>query len=570
MADALRLITHPLPVAAGLGYHHLSAAVGADALARRAWAVGRPARFSIEALAGDLGGRLALDRELVRQGHTRTTLTPDELDEAARTFEAARREAATEQLASIGVAAEFDVHDPAGVAHAAEVAFVRLYDEGLLTLADVVVPSCPSCATVIEGPDAVPGELEVEALHIRLEGVPGDPLVAVVVAPELMAGTVAVGVPVGHPAAGGRVRLPLADREVSVVEEPGSTEPRLLVPAHDAAAYEVAKLHGFVPRPVIGADAVVLGDGPIGRLSRFAAREAARALLEAEGVVLETTPETECVVRCRHCGSVAAPVLDTHWMLDIADIEVSAADVIRHGAMSFVPGEVRDAVLSAAGGAPWCLDRTVPGALRIPVATCGECRRVTVAVGTSMSSTCGKCFGELEPSARSLDSRFVAALWPLVRTGWPGRMSPDQIDAAARTVAVVAPDALEEWALPAVALGLHLARVVPFGRVVVQPATAIDPLLQRDLIDLEDVRVARLALLTGAEFDAVAAAVAALDRADGDDDAAFMDAVEAALGALDEGWPERAAALLMSVLGGGVPAPSADRVRALAVPFLGS
>jgi len=566
--DALRLITSPLPVAAGLGHTHLSAAVGADALARRAWAAGRPATLSVEALAGDLGGRLALDRELVRLGYDRAALLTPELDEAARAFEAARRDVAVEQLARVGVAVEFDDQSAARMQDAAEVAFVRLHDEGLITLAHVVVPSCPSCGTVIEGPDAVPGELEVEALHVRVDATA--PIHAVVLAPELIDGTVAVGVPVGHAAAGGRAIVPLSDREVPVIAEPGCTEPHLIIPAHDSAAHELAQLHGLVAKPVIGTDGVVLGEGPLGGLSRFAARGAARALLDADGVVLETTPAVEEVERCRHCGSIAVPVLDWHWMLNIAGVEVAAADVLRHGSMAFVPPDARDAVLAVAGGGPWCLDRTVPGAVRLPVAACADCGRTTVAVSSAMSSTCGKCFGELLRSARTLDARFTAALWPLVRVGWPGRISPAQLEAAAATVAVVPPEAIDTWALPALALGLRLGGCVPFSMVVVQPATAPDPMTATVPADDLDLRVARLTLLAGVEADAASAAVDALDRADGDDDDAFMRAVEDALAALDDGGPERAAALLVSALTGGVPAKAADRVRAMTVPLLGA
>lgn len=573
MSDALRLITSPLPVAAGLAPAHLSAAVGADALARRAWAAGRPATFTVEPLAGDIGGRLALDRELVRQGHDRTTLAAAELDEAARTFELSRREAAAGQLAGVNVSVDFDDQSARAIEHAAEVAFVRLHDEGLIRCVEVVVPWCPSCATVIEGPDAVSGELEVEALHLRLDG--PSQLQVVVAAPELIDGAVGIGVPVGHHAAGGRAQLPLVDREVPVVAEPGCVDARLLVPAHDVTALEFTQLHGLAPRRVLSGDGVVLGDGPLGGLSRFAARQAARALLDAEGAILESTPAVEAVERCRHCGSVGVPVLDWHWMLDIADIELAAADVVRHGSMAFVPADVRSAVLELAGGRPWCLDRSVPGAGRLPVGTCNDCGRTTVAVTQAMSSGCGKCFGEIEMSARTVDSRFTAALWPLVRVGWPGRISADQAEAAAATVAVVAPDAVETWALPALALGFHLAGLVPFSMVVVQPPASVDPSpLAGDVRvdEIGDARIARLALLAPLEPEAAASAVAALDSADGDegDASAFLAAVEGALAALDDGGPARAASLFASALTGGVPPPVAERVRALAVPLLGA
>ncbi|HVM10251.1 MAG TPA: class I tRNA ligase family protein [Acidimicrobiales bacterium] len=574
MPDALRLITSPLPVAAGLGYADLSAAVAADALARRRWAAGRPASLVLQTLTGDLGGRLAFDRDLVRTGHDRSTLPPQELAEAVHAFDASRRRAAAEQLDALGVTAELDEGGASPAAReAAAIAFVRLHEEGLIDVARIVAPFCPSCATVIEGPDAVAGHLEVEVLRVAVDA----DLVVEVTAPELVDGTVGVAVPVGHPAAGRDVVVPLVEREVPVVEEPGCVEPRLLVPAHDASAFELAELHGFVPIRVLGRDGVVRGEGPLAGLSRFAARRAATALLQAEGAVVDTIDGTESVDRCRHCGSVAVPVLGWHWLLRVAQLEVAAADAIRHGSVSFVPAAVRDTVLVLAGGRPWCLDRSTPGGTPLPVSRCTDCRRVTVAVDAP--STCGKCFGELEPSRLTLDARFVAALAPLVRAGWPGRISADQVAAARATTAVVAAGAIESWALPALALGLRLAGYAPFSNVVVQPldvspATEVPP-------PGTDRRAARLALLAATDVDAAVAAVAALDTpirvdendapaAAGSDTSSALAAVEAAVAALDEGGPGQAAALLVAALTGGVPSSAADRVQALAVPFLGA
>ena len=567
MADALRFLTSPLPVAAGLGPDDLSAAVAADALARRSWATGRPASVVLQALAGDLGGRLALDSELVRGGHDRSTIAPAELLEVAKLFEAARRGAAADQLAALGVAPELDQGTATPAARrAAAVAFVRLYDEGLIDFAPAVVPYCPSCGTVIEGPDAVAAEIDVELVTVRIDGLDTE-----LAATELVDGAVAIAVPIGDGAAGRDVALPLAAREVPVIEEPGCVAPRLVVPAHDPGSFELARLHGLVPRAVLGPDGVVLGDGPLAGLSRFAARQAARALLDAEDVVVAVRDGAELVDRCRPCGSVAVSVLDSHWMLRVAELEVAAADAIRHDRVAFVPGDVRDTVLALAGGEPWCLDRSVPGGVPLPVATCRECLRTTV--GVDQPTACGKCFGELEPSVLTLDARFVAALSPLVSAEWPARVLRTEVAAAGTTVAVTPPTALASWALPALALGLHLGGYAPFGSVVVQPPEpAPQALYDIGAGEHLDARVERLVLLAGVDLDTAFAAVAALDDPTGDEAHAedVLGTVDAAVTALDDLGPRRAAALLAAALVGGVPASIADRLRALVVPFLGA
>ena len=570
MPDALRLITSPLPVAAGLGYPELSAAVAADALARRAWAGGRPATVTLTALAGDLGGRLAFDGELVRLGHDRAATSRAELDELARAFDAGRREAAAARLEVLGVAPELDDGTATPAASvAAAVAFVRLHESGLIAVGPAVVPHCPSCATVIEGPDAVAGEAEAEVLRVRIDD--DLDLDVSLTAPELLDGVAAIAVPVGHPAAGLRVVVPVTEVEVPVVAETGCVEPRFLVPAHDQGAYDLALLEGLVPVAVLNEAGTIEGDGVLGGLPRFAARQVARGLLEAEGVVVDVVEGVEDVVRCRQCGSVASSILGDHWMLRLTSLETAAGDAVRDDSVTFIPGDWRDAVLSASGSRPWCLDRSVPGGIELPAHRCRDCLQITVAVDAP--DRCGKCFGELEPIGATLDARFVAALSPLVRAGWPGRISTDHLAAAAATVAVVTPDAMQTWAVPALALGLHLAGYVPFATVVVQPplATAADLPVPDEAVEM---RAARLALLATVDVEIAAAAVAGLDEPSAGDDpdatAAVMSAIEDAVSALDDLGPGRAAGLLLAALTGGVPVDSVDRAGALALPFLGA
>ncbi|HEX4978759.1 MAG TPA: class I tRNA ligase family protein [Acidimicrobiales bacterium] len=566
MIDARHFVTDPLPVTAGLGPTHLATLVAADALARWVRMAGGSSDVCSTTPAGDLGGRLALDTELVRQGFDPSTVDPSTLDAVASDFEDLRRDLVLGQLESLGVSPVVDGCRSDASRRAAHVAFVRLHEEGLISWEQMVVPACPSCATVVEGPDAVAGELEVERLRIELGGSPA--LVVSVTAPELLGGAAGVGVPVGHPAVGARVRVPLFDREVPVVAEPGCSEPHLLVPAHDPSARDLALLHGLPAPSVIGTDGAILGDGMLGGLQRFAARAAARALLEAEGVVVEVTRGTEDVERCRRCGSVTVPILGWHWALHIEGLVVAAADMVRHAALRFLPADARDVMLDAgATMQPWCLDRTVPGGVRLPVATCLECLRMSVGLPETMGTSCAKCLGELVPSRETLDARFTSALWPLVRLGWPAAGTATSEREASATVAVVARDSVGEWALPSLALAIRLAGFVPFANVVVHPPEP--PMVGEAPFDASDARALRLALLAGTDLDTAEAAVAALDDGAGAPDGDLVAAVAAAVEALETGGPGLAGGLVVAALSGGVAPRDAASVRELVRPFLG-
>lgn len=559
VSDAVSIVTSPLPVTAGLGADDLAVAVVADAIARRtAAATGTEASVHLPALLGDRAAVLALER---------AGRPPSDL----AAFEVARAAQVDEQLAALAVSSRVsDEGVRARVRDAATVAFVRLHEQGLVDDIEIVVANCPSCATVVDGADAEPGTVEADVLDIAVTcgtDTHEHELLVRVVAPELLAGATAVAVPVDHPAAGSTATLPFGRGRVPVVAEMGRVEPAVVVPAHSREGHELAMLHDLEAPAVLGADGVVVVDGPLAGLSRYAARQAARELVEAEGAVLAVTPGEEHVERCRHCGSATVPVLGRHWALRGGRLEVAAADAVRDGLVTFVPADAREAFLAIAlVDRPWCLDRTVAGGVPLPVATCVDCGRASV--DATPSSTCGKCLGELRATDRTLDPRFVAAFWPLAIAGWP-RPARE----AAPAIAVVTPAAAVTWLLPALALARHFTGGLPIGSVVVHPpngwpeGSTLAPDVEGEDIDR---RAFRLALLAG-DLDVDAhGALDALDHARGDDPD-VADAVEAAAAELDEGaaGPAQATALLLAALGTGLRAADADRVRRVATPFLG-
>jgi valyl-tRNA synthetase len=575
VADTLRILSSPVRLTGPLRLAHLSALVATDALLRRARAEGRDVAWEAGTLSGDLGAQHNTERELARQGQDRATLGRDAFVAEVRSLEQAARERVGGLLAALHVDADLTAGatDLDTVTRAARTAFVRLYEAGLLTRAERVVDTCPRCATVIDAPDAVPAAVDADAVVLGLALSGGESIEVTVVAPELLPGVVAVAVPAGHPAVGQMARLPLVGLDVPVIEG-AEGAPALVVPAHDADAFELARLAGVLPVEVLDDEGTVVVDGPLAGMPRYAARAAAVELLQAEGMVLSTDVAVEEVHRCRRCSTVLVPRLGPHWFLAMADLEVAAADAVREGTVTFAPAGGAEIFLARAGaGGDWCLSHQVAAGEPVPVAVCLDCRQVAVSV--ELETSCGKCMGELVPDTSVLDARFVGAVWPLATCGWPDD-EPAVADCAPVTTLLVSPSGIWKWALPMAGLGLRLAGHVPFSRVAVHDLATTpedpDPDLPADiaaLIEQEGARVVRTALVRGGlDLEFARAFVDALDEPP-DGDAGIEELVDAYDAAFAAGRPGLAIGLVAAAVEEGVRPSAVDRIRALAAPILG-
>ncbi len=440
--------------------------LAAGAAAERRFDTEGDTELIVGTLEGDLASQHAVESELAREGLDRDVLGRDSFVERVRETEARQRAELGEALSKAGISVDIDAGRTGTeeCVRAARIAFVRLFDAGLLERAERLVDVCARCQTVVEPSDAAPVATDVVRYTLAVDDGAGGPVVEVaLIELELLPGVVAIAVPPGSPAAGTTARVPLG-RDVPVIAADETNEPWFVIPAHGTGALVLARAQNLVPAPVLDRSGVVTAVGPLSGLARFAARAAAADLLAAEGVVVAQAEETAEQLRCGRCATSLVPLLGWHWFLRTADLEVAAADAIRNGDVVIEDAATRDRFVDRAEAAgSWCLSHQVWAGDSVPAAQCLDCGQI--AVTAEPSSSCGKCMGELAPTDDVLDARFVAALWPLALAGWP---LDDRAagDAAARTVVFAGPDDVTGFALPVAALGLRLAGVVPFGELV--------------------------------------------------------------------------------------------------------
>src|SRR5439155_14266111 len=117
---------------------------------------------------------------------------------------------------------------------------------------------------------------------------------------------------------------------------------------------------------VLDTRGVVVVEGSLFGLARFGAREAARQLLTAEGVVAASQPAIEMIGRCVACATVVVPVRSRQWFLDVGALEMHAADALRNGAIAFTPAGAGEQLMEVAAAADrWCLSTQLPAGPRL-------------------------------------------------------------------------------------------------------------------------------------------------------------------------------------------------------------
>lgn len=179
--------------------------VAADAVRRQ---LGSPEPVIVPVATADLAAQWAVERELAREGLDRRTVASDEIGVRARAIEADVLARLEEQLAALTVEARLTEPSVPDVRSA----FVRLYDQGAVIQAELLVRVCPRCAAVVQRHEIERAGAEAQVLTIALGSVEIDLLEV-----ELLPGVIAVAVPPGDPAAGMTLTVPLAGRDVPVL-----------------------------------------------------------------------------------------------------------------------------------------------------------------------------------------------------------------------------------------------------------------------------------------------------------------------------------------------------------------
>ncbi|HXE58950.1 MAG TPA: valine--tRNA ligase, partial [Gemmatimonadales bacterium] len=420
-----------------------------------------------------------VERILAREGKTRFDLGREAFVERVWAFVRETGAAILDQLKAIGASADWSrtyfTLDPR-MSRAVREVFVRLYEKGLIYRGNYIINWCPRCLTALSNEEAEKEEQDGRLWHVRYPLERGGHLVVATTRPETMLGDTAVAV---HPddaryreLVGTMVRLPLAERPIPIVADPGvdpefGTGAVKVTPAHDPLDFEIGRRHGLPALDVMTPDARMNDDVPerFRGLDRFEARKRVVEELERLGLLERVEAHRHAVGRCYRCDTVVEPRLSEQWFVRMKPLAEPALAAYRTGKLRFIPerrGEeyaqwmenIRD----------WCISRQLWWGHRIPVWYCERpgCGKVTAS--REDLTACPGCGGPVRQDEDVLDTWFSSWLVPFSSLGWPDR-TPDLAAFYPGDVLVTAPEILFFWVARMVMAGCEFMGEPPFHTV---------------------------------------------------------------------------------------------------------
>jgi valyl-tRNA synthetase len=366
-----------------------------------------------------------------------------------------------------------------GLVHAVRVAFVSLYEEGLIYRGERIINWCPTDHTALSDSEVEHEDVEGELITFRypLTGGEGEVAVATTRA-ETMLGDTGIAV---HPederyrdVIGRTVRHPFDGRDLPIVGDPAvdpafGTGAVKVTPAHDPADFDIAERTGLERMNILDADARIVEPAAerFRGLGRYEARRAVLEALREEGlVVAEERPYVHAVGHCYRCRSEVEPWLSgKQWFVAVDRLKEPARQAALDGRIRFFPERwVRAYTTWLDNLRDWNISRQLWWGHRIPVWYCPNGHELASIEDPDACRECGSTGIEQDPDV--LDTWFSSQLWPFSTLGWP-EDTPDLRFFHPTSVLVTGYEILYLWVARMIMSGLHFTGEVPFRHAMI-------------------------------------------------------------------------------------------------------
>jgi len=361
-----------------------------------------------------------------------------------------------------------------GLSRAVTEVFVDLYDKGLIYRDSFIINWCPRCRTALSDEESEHREIEGSLTYIKYPIVGGEGAVTVATTrPETMLGDTAVAVHPEDPRygslVGGKVLLPLMDREIPVIADEAvdpafGTGAVKVTPSHDPNDFDMGRRHKLQFITVIGEDGKMTdAAGRYAGMDRFECRRKVVEDLKELNLFVERKPHLHSVGHCYRCDTIVEPYLSRQWFVRMKKLAEPALAAAREGKVTFYPDRWTKVYFSWLENVrDWCISRQIWWGHRIPAYYCQGCGKTIVAAEAPERCKCGST--DIVQEEDVLDTWFSSWLWPFSTLGWPDK-TPDLAFYYPTSALVTAPDIIFFWVARMIMAGLEFMGEVPFKDV---------------------------------------------------------------------------------------------------------
>lgn len=427
-----------------------------------------------------------VEKQLLAEGTTKEEIGREKFLERAWAWKAESAGIMTDQLRKMGVSPawereRFTMDD--GLQKSVKEAFVHLYNQGLIVRGNYMVNWCTH--------DGALSDIEVEHedhdgkfYHIKYPFADGSGHLEVATTrPETYFGDTAVMV---HPEdtryqqyLGKKIRLPLLDREVSIIADEHvdmefGTGVVKVTPAHDQNDYEVGKRHDLEFITVFD-EKGILNDyaGEFAGLERLQAREVIVKRLEEEGFIVKIEDHKHQVGHCYRCKNIVEPYISRQWFVR-SEVAKKSIEKTNAGEAQFFPPHWINSYNSWMGDLrDWCISRQLWWGHQIPVFYCADCDYEWASLKEE-EHECPKCVSKnIAQDPDVLDTWFSSALWPFSTLGWGNGdvamdklfTSQDMKDFYPNSLLITGFDILFFWVARMMMMGESFIGELPFNHI---------------------------------------------------------------------------------------------------------
>ena len=421
--------------------------------------------------------QLMVERHLAAEGTSRSELGREKFLERMWEWKQQYHGNIRHQLDLLGASCDWTRErftlDP-GLSRAVREAFVRLYEEGLITRGEYMVNWSPKLGTAVSDLEVETKTVAGKLYHVAypVEGSDsGERIVVATTRPETMLGDTAVAL---HPEDerylhlhGKAALLPLVGRRLpfvpdAMVDREFGTGLVKITPFHDPNDFEMAKRHNLPGISVIGPDGRMTAEAgeEFAGLDRFEAREKVVERLRDGGYLVKIEDHTHNVGHSQRGGEPIEPLVSTQWFCDVKSMADQALEAVRDGRVRLVP-ETWEKTWEhwLTNIKPWCVSRQLWWGHQIPAWYTEDGRCFVARSFEEAAAQAGT--GRLTQDPDVLDTWFSSALWPFSILGWPDD-TEDMRTFYPTSVMVTGFDILFFWVARMVMTALHFTQEVPF------------------------------------------------------------------------------------------------------------